>query len=329
MSEPYIPLAPLEQMAVVITAERLDADGTVLPQVMRKRLNLLETVRAGGSITHERIPDYSEDGWLEAENRTETDSERRVWDLSLQRKRGYVGWLLRGCNEAGIQTAASGSEDISSVENKLPQEGYRTSDGSGFQQGDALHFTKTGEPGDFSTTRIYVSSGDLAFTVLRKLLEKTDVLPIGGKVWFPGGNRTDAPILYVNTHDQLSSILNGLYDLRNRRELTLYPSRYALGRAVVGLDGVYVAQTPPGKSFNGVMADLLEPAFVEAMLLYNVKTGKKLPQGWHSQVARTAASIAQKNAPEYGVSREHHAFLKGENVPAILATIREAEELLA
>lgn len=327
MPEPYIQYWPLGEMASVIAAERLD-DGVVKPEDTSVRLALKQTAEAGGQITHERIPSRQTPGYLEAADRYEKDSEHRVWRLSLERSRGYVYPLLTG--RLGAQQPvpsknASSADEIRQVQDLLGRRKYTLSGGSGFQQGDALHFHRDGSPGEFSGTRIYVSSGPFAFSSLAKLLLSTEAAFYGGKTWLTG-TRTDAPILYVNTHAQLESTLHGLYALKQQGELPLYPSPYALGRSVLGLPGVYVAQAPSGESFNGVMAKQLEPAFIEAMLKHNVKTGDRLPSGWYGTVAKTVADILRRDAHTYGMSSEHHAFVANEPVDEILSTIRQSED---
>lgn len=334
---PFVELDPVIAILADMIAERLGEDSVVKPHPMRKRIDVFKTLALGGRYENATATNYTDTAAsLIVDDRFETEeATKQVWRhrSGYHNLGSYVMPLLQGrrhtpAQTTPIETARASTKEVS---NLLVQKGFTVSTGSGFQQGDALHFERsTKELSDFSTLRIYVASGLAAFGLTKQLLEIPTFDVDGGKIWFPDvEKRTDAPIFYVSSHEQLESVLNGLYDLKEREHLVTYPSPYSLGQRVKNLPGVYIAQAPSAKSFNRVMGDVWGEALPGALKIHNLKVGQVATEAWFKEVAQEAITIAKKIAPAFGISPQNHAFLGDEPIDDILATLRDCENARA
>ena len=327
----YVEPSPLLAILGDMIQQRLDENEMPRPHPMRRTPDVFGTVALGGNYMDAPRTSYINPGQpLIVDDWKETDEPgKRVWTHSSAyfRLASYVGPLLRGTRNAPRMTAPPKDAfiDAEEVRQLLAQRDFTTSEGSGFQEGAALHFEKESKgQRDFAALRVYVASGLAAFGVTKQLLHDPAFDVDGGKIWYPD-SRTDAPIFYTSSHEQLESVLNGLYALRGRNQLITYPSAYSLGRRIKSLPGVYIGQAPPGNSFNGVMEDMWGEALPDALRIHNLPAGAKATESWRQKVVQEAITIARRNAPSLGMSALHHAFRDSEPINDILATVRACE----
>ncbi|MFZ1248963.1 MAG: hypothetical protein WAQ24_01435 [Candidatus Saccharimonadales bacterium] len=342
----FAPHEPIMAMLGIMLAERLDQDGAVLPFMMETSVDMNGTYLQKGDFTTIKTEDYSpksytlsdgnllQDPWTTVNEHNVVTIHKPSSSNSNRRLASYVMPLLQGNLEAIRKRASStdlecATADAAKFRELLQSRGFEHDHGIGWQEGEALHFNKQSEQPenkDFSPLRVYVSSGVAAFGVAKSLLEDPNVDIDGGKIWYPLTDvRMDAPIFYVSSHKQLTSALQGLYNLKEKGDLAVYPSPYTLGRSIKGMDGVYVAQAASGESFNGTMGDLWGLSIIDAVRIHNLRAGERVTTAWYQQVARTAVQQAIGLAPHFGVSSVHHAFLADQPVDAILATIASVE----
>lgn len=196
------------------------------------------------------------------------------------------------------------------------------------QSSDAYHVKINEKPTpDFAETRIYVPGGVEAVSIANSIFKAGAEMQYA-KIWTPHATtqeqsiRTDTPLFAVTTFRQLESVMSVLRAIAADGKLPRGMSPLA-GHEVDDLPGVYIGQTVKGNSFNGRMEDIFGKAIQEAASDVKLRAGDILTEETFTAIAIRAREISHSKAAEWGTNVDHHAFLEGQPVAAILKAIQQ------
>lgn len=179
---------------------------------------------------------------------------------------------------------------------------------------------------DFSAAmRVYIAGGLATTGIVRKLIE-SDVSFASAKIWLPRPHakpqafRNDMPI-YVDTFQQLASVMEGLRKLGNDGQLPAMPSLEAnLGVKVPDLPGVFIGQSRNDASFHDTMAWLVGNAMHDIAQAAPYDTARNRVSGqWLDKMAVGVIKHVHSHAKSFSIDPENHAFLAGQPKEEILA----------
>lgn len=203
-----------------------------------------------------------------------------------------------------------------------------------WQKEDAYHISRKETPPPnsdgklISPLRVYVPGGVQGVRIMNHVIETgTDFAH--AKVWTPQAARgrqtfrQDTPILFVNTVEQLRSVVTAVRAIATQG-LIEPKDNSPIGIPIEGAPGAFIGQPKEDQSFNGQMARLWsEPIRLacnsDSMRLH---AGEVVTWDWVEKAAKMATAIAQQQAQAAGINPNCHALLPGQHVDVILDAIK-------